>query len=330
MRVLGAMQLQIEAFLLEDHREAKVFIDKKLSVIDHVKKDFQTDGWVHSLKTSSEYQRYQETGMHEAIAYFQLGLIFALEKTEDSRKRAIELFGRARIVSRLIGDENLIKAIETKIESMSMLIGNDKGEERGGFMAQLEEKRRSYEISIQARGESAWLTIKSGVCYGITLSVAKRSIEAERLAAKLAAISRQFHGPDHECTRQSEGLLKHCRERFVGYMFEQDRKFQPLSHDDDAKSFVVKGPIDEAERNVEEEQTFTVASDHIFPWLGCPVICHGLKNASHLNGKLGETRSHSRKDGINRYAVHFEDKSLKPALVKPSNLRIVIDLPDKE
>jgi hypothetical protein len=67
-----------------------------------------------------------------------------------------------------------------------------------------------------------------------------------------------------------------------------------------------------------------VASDLIQPLFGCPVICHGLVSASHLNGKVGET-SALQKDG--RLAVHFEDKSQEPASVKPENLRIAFELP---
>ena len=43
-------------------------------------------------------------------------------------------------------------------------------------------------------------------------------------------------------------------------------------------------PIDE----YDEEPTFHVTSVSVFPAIGCLVICHGLINASHLNGKLGE------------------------------------------
>ena len=71
-------------------------------------------------------------------------------------------------------------------------------------------------------------------------------------------------------------------------------------------------------------------SDLILPMLGCPVVCHGLRSAYRLNRKLGDVRSiHKHSSGM-RYAVRFEDGSLKPVSVKPGNLRIVIDLPDRE
>lgn len=58
------------------------------------------------------------------------------------------------------------------------------------------------------------------------------------------------------------------------------------------------------------------------------MICHGLKNASHLNGKLEDVRSvaHDSRGGI-LFWVYFQDKSLKSAAVKGENFSIVFDLP---
>ena len=84
-------------------------------------------------------------------------------------------------------------------------------------------------------------------------------------------------------------------------------------------------------RNIDEGTTFTdIPNDQIILiiGIGMPVICHGLKNANHLNGKLGDLRLyHEERD---RYEVHFEDKSLTPAFVRSRNLCIVFDLPDTD
>ena len=63
---------------------------------------------------------------------------------------------------------------------------------------------------------------------------------------------------------------------------------------------------------------------------GTPVVCHGLKNVPHLNGKIGDVRSFDR-NGSKRYEVHFEDTSLVPSVanVRPENLRIAFDLPEE-
>jgi hypothetical protein len=67
----------------------------------------------------------------------------------------------------------------------------------------------------------------------------------------------------------------------------------------------------------------------VIPTKGCPVICHGLVSASHLNGELGVVRN--IKENVNgiRLAVHFDqiNLGLRSALVKPENLRIAFELP---
>ena len=75
-------------------------------------------------------------------------------------------------------------------------------------------------------------------------------------------------------------------------------------------------------------KTFSAESKHLTFRMGTPVICHGLKNAKQVNGKLGCVRSYDL--GTSRYGVHFEDSRLKPVKVKQEKLRIVFDLPDSE
>jgi hypothetical protein len=58
---------------------------------------------------------------------------------------------------------------------------------------------------------------------------------------------------------------------------------------------------------------------------GTRVVCTGLKNAAHLNGKIGDVHKFNL-NKERRCEVRFEDKRLNNALVKLSNLRIVIDL----
>jgi hypothetical protein len=81
----------------------------------------------------------------------------------------------------------------------------------------------------------------------------------------------------------------------------------------------------------DEEQPFGVASKLIYLDISCPVICHGLINAPHLNGKLGDVRSYAKGgwDGELWCRVYFEDESLKSAAVKPGNLPIAFDLQDE-
>ena len=71
-------------------------------------------------------------------------------------------------------------------------------------------------------------------------------------------------------------------------------------------------------------EIFTIASKDIWWREGTPVVCQGLKKASHLNGKIGDARSFN--DGTGHYGVHFEHAS-KPVAVKKENLRIVFEIP---
>ena len=57
---------------------------------------------------------------------------------------------------------------------------------------------------------------------------------------------------------------------------------------------------------------------------GTPVICHGLKKASYLNGKIGDARSYN--DGTGHYGVHFE-QARTPVAVKKEHLRIMFEFP---
>ena len=116
----------------------------------------------------------------------------------------------------------------------------------------------------------------------------------------------------------------------VFYCFADDKEFQALRYENDGEICVVKGPIQEP-RQVDEERIYNVEWNLAVPAKTCPVICHGLVSASHLNGELGEVRNMKQDEtGTTRLGVFFEKKGVKSALVKPENLRIVFELPSEE
>ncbi len=130
----------------------------------------------------------------------------------------------------------------------------------------------------------------------------------------------------------SVGVLTKCRKRFITTLYAESfndapqvRQLQALRYvNNDEDCIVIRDEDDEGE-------PFSLPRSVFFPTLGCPVICHGLVNASHLNGKLGEVRSvlpdkSGSMDEL-RLGVYFEDKSLKSASVKNGNLRIAFVLP---
>jgi hypothetical protein len=153
-----------------------------------------------------------------------------------------------------------------------------------------------------------------------------RTIEAERLATKLSDISRHVHGHDHKITTNAVELLDECKERCV-LVLPDMKPFLALGYENDGEICVVQGPITEP-RNKEDDRVYHVDSHLVIPYKGCPVICHGLVSASHLNGELGEVRNMKQDEtGTTRLGVFFEKKA---ALVKPENLRIAFELSSEE
>ena len=107
-------------------------------------------------------------------------------------------------------------------------------------------------------------------------------------------------------------------------------EFEALKYDADEDRYFVRNFVDDDGNyaSCNEEIPFPVATNYVRISDGTPVACHGLKNATHLNGKIGDTRRYDESTG--RHEVHFDDKSPKSAAVKPENLRIVFDLPAEE
>lgn len=86
----------------------------------------------------------------------------------------------------------------------------------------------------------------------------------------------------------SVGILTKCRKRFIITMFAESfneafrvRQLQALHYENDGEDCIVTSDEEG------EGEPFSLPCAVFFPTLGCPVICHELVNASHLNGKLG-------------------------------------------
>jgi len=73
----------------------------------------------------------------------------------------------------------------------------------------------------------------------------------------------------------------------------------------------------------EHMQTLSLPISDVFPGPGTPVVCQGLSERAHLNGKIGDTRGFN----TSKFEVHFEEAGLEPAILKHENLRIVFELP---
>ena len=192
----------------------------------------------------------------------------------------------------------------------------------------LEIARKTHEQYLNTQGMDSADAILSGLNYARALRIDKHCIESERLVKKLAAISRRVHGPEHKTTMKADEVLKECKERYV-IVLPDIKPFQALRYENEGEICVVQGPVTEP-RRVDDERVHHVESNLIVLSKGCAVICHGLVSAPHLNGEMGDVRKTKvNKNGL-RVGVFFEKKSLKSALVKPENLRIVFKLSCEE
>jgi len=68
--------------------------------------------------------------------------------------------------------------------------------------------------------------------------------------------------------------------------------------------------------------TLSLPISDIFPGPGTPVVCQGLSESIHLNGKIGDTRGFNK----GKFEVHFEEVGFEPAIIRHENLRILFEL----
>jgi hypothetical protein len=216
-----------------------------------------------------------------------------------------------------IGDLEMIIDTETQIAYYRAIciqkVGAQEAFGKPETHEQLPERCRiSYQMSVEQSGEVSSLILGSNLA--IRLRKSDRTIEAWRLFKRLIAISKQHHGPEHYITKDLERGLLLCKTSYVGLRDYGKELFKVLRRDED--KYVVRGPI-----KLAEGKKFTMKVDAANVGLqpyGTPVVCHGLQNDdTYLNGKIGEIRSVD------------EDKSIKPQSVKPDNLRILFELPDR-
>lgn len=163
----------------------------------------------------------------------------------------------------------------------------------------------------------------SGAQLALALFNTCRGVEYERLMAELLSDSRRVHEAEHEATKHLEGVKETL---VVNTVWINSACFEALHYDKDDK-LVVRGPLSNGRVKHKDSrmENLTVGQDEFTIGSGTPVVCHGLQKAAHLNGEIGDIRSFEKNSG--RYEVHFEDESLKPALVRHQNVRIIFELP---
>ena len=177
----------------------------------------------------------------------------------------------------------------------------------------------------KSSGENDTSTIYQGVELALALFNAHHSIESERFLTKLMQICRRVHGQDHRMTKYTLEILEHVKMRLVH--LGTGHPYQALRYENNGESIVVQGPIIDEEKR-DGEKILNIDTKDVIPYPGTPMVVHSLRRNSRFNGKIGDFRAYSEDKRASE--IHFEEKGLKPALVKLEHVRILFDLPEKE
>ena len=287
---------------------------------------------IQEMKTnhSSQGDRSGEFLKMEAIVLYVIGLFHRNVGSEESLQEALEYFGSALYLFTLLGDEINVLSVKKNIAKLEAEFNGDEISDDEGN--DLEFSHRQYEYWLEKLGEQHPITIRRGELLAHALYSSNQGVAAERLLAKLAAASRQVHGPTHNCTLSATVALKDVKERRV-FIDSRKQWFQALRYENEGMSCVVRGPVVEStgesrsSSSMQEQEenmlTLSLPITDVLPGPGTPVVCLGLIERAHLNGKLGDTRGFNR----GKFEVHFEEAGLEPAIIEHENLRIVFELP---
>ena len=253
-------------------------------------------------------------------------------KSHEGIQKSIELFRTAREIALRYNSD--LAFIDRQLNhTLGLLTGGKPSEEHIAML------RAHYQGKITTLGEDSRDALVAGKLLAQTLDQAGYAIEAMKIFQRNAAISRRVLGAHHELTISLEngrserfvlapipaGIAENGEMTWAPY---QAIRYEPMGVSNDAEELVVKGPIlSPRDRSVESEMNvpwiFTRLFDHN---VSTPVRCRGLRNAAHLNGKIGDVRGFN--ESTERYRIHFYDVSLSPVEAKISNLEILFELPD--
>lgn len=363
LKVMTALEMFINATICttvsldkditdESNRKTKMevepLIGNLLSMISEMKKEKKMDNWVNMPPSSLEYQFYKFLcGGYEAVGYRFAAEAAAMDTDKTGMKTSINFYEQARKIFSSLGMSAEAEKMDGAIVIYRSRLANERGDLDLTVSAAFDMAKSLYEGCVKRDSPQS---IASGLSYGQALVRVGKSIEGERLIMKLTADSSRIHGPDHDSTKEAIEALDEIKTRYV-FILNDDKAmpgeahFQALRYDNDGKTCLVTGPI-ATPRREDQEDIFHIANDLILPFPGCPVMCHGLISAPHLNGQLGGVKCFLNfPDGV-QVAILLENMSLATATfsgdsrlcrvrtdettalrVKPEKLRILFDLP---
>mmetsp|Transcript_9485 Transcript_9485/g.20605 ORF Transcript_9485/g.20605 Transcript_9485/m.20605 type:complete len:442 (+) Transcript_9485:381-1706(+) len=218
------------------------------------------------------------------------------------------------------GDEKMAMKAETRIKMTTS--DRDGKIDRASHEKLMEGARKSYENAVRKKGPNSPERLQTGIAFAQDLFIAGRGLECERLLDELEAVSHRVFGPDHPLSKGVELGFERYRKRRVGVMSDVGViEYNALSYNSERGTYNLEGGYPVHGIHEFGMEMFEMTR-------GMPVICHGLQNAKHLNGKIGDVIRYDAESC--HYEVRFEESSLKPASVKEANLRMLFDLPDKQ
>jgi hypothetical protein len=104
--------------------ECEQVVNKFLSLTLQVMKDEKMNGWIHLPSTSPENNMYKKMREFEAYALVVLGWLYDFDATNESYEIALNKWGKAKVIFKLIGDE-------VQLDNMAINISLTKEKQRG-------------------------------------------------------------------------------------------------------------------------------------------------------------------------------------------------------
>jgi hypothetical protein len=271
MKVMAALRVKIKALSRINDKanesikvEMTLLINQLLDIINKTKKDLKMSRWIHMPHDSEEYQYYRGLCNHEAYAYKALGGMFLRDSSKEGFKVMITNFKKARAIYNLVGMNDDFQQIDAMIlmltsEGTLSTVTSSTNQQSASVAksSMLQTSKNDYEQSLNMQGINSDTTIHKGLHYAAVLWDANHFIEAERIVAKLATVSRQVHGPHHNTTIDADEFLKKCKERFVWVwpVFPDSKKFQALRYENDGEIVSLKAPLQSQGRLMAREYT---------------------------------------------------------------------------
>ena len=245
---------------------------------------------------------------------------FSSAKDKDGYKLALQCQEKIRDYYMSEGDEMSAKQVEA---GMKMIKANRDGKiDITSSEEALRSTRTFYKEMIREHGKEALQSVQAGVNMAKWLYQTRRGVELERLLKDLDIVSCRVLGPEHPLSEEVKFHFERSRERIVGVHTDDGvMQYNAFGFNKNKSTYNV-------EKWVPVHKIYELGMDAFEMASGTPVICHGLKNALHLNEKIGDVIRYDPKSC--RYEVRFEDKSLTSASVKKTNLQILFDLPETQ